>query len=64
MTVNLGASVVDRIKQTGYAVTCEWEALRKPGGGLHTREEQQSVEYATHFFTPRKKRESRGISWG
>lgn len=64
MTVNLGASVVDRIKQTGYVVTCDWEALRKPGGGLHTREEQQSVEYATHFFTPRKKREARGTSWG
>jgi hypothetical protein len=55
LTVNLGASVVDRIKQTGYVVNCDWEALRKPGGGLHTREEQQSVPYAEHFFTPRKR---------
>jgi hypothetical protein len=60
MTTNLGASVVDRIKQTGYVVTCDWEALRKPGGGLHTREEQQSVEYAGHFFTPREKRGTSG----
>jgi hypothetical protein len=59
LAVNLGASVLDRIKQTGYVVTCDWEGLRKPGGGLHTREEQQSVPFAEHFFTPRKRRRGR-----
>ncbi|MEZ0276960.1 MAG: ATP-binding protein [Roseimicrobium sp.] len=62
LTANLGASILDRMKQTGYVVTCDWEGLRKPGGGLHTREEQQGVPFAEHFFTPRKSRGSHGTS--